>query len=67
MRTLSHAHRIALEKEITDRGFTIKELESDFMHRMAWNRVLMTEVYEAIPPQNVVARRTPVAMSLFDL
>ena len=66
-RTMTKLEQDAFRSTVERIGFTIEGLEKEFYDRMLWNRVIMTEVYQAIPPQDIIAKNAVVEMSLFDL
>lgn len=66
-RNIPLSEQMAFKEMVDSRGFDVDKLQSDFYDRMIFNRVVMTEAYEAIPTPEVVAGRQPVEMSLFDL
>lgn len=49
------------------RGFDILALETNFYDRMIFNRVVMTEVMNALPPPDAIAETTPIEVGLFGL
>lgn len=55
------------EEFVERRGFTIEGLETEFYDRMIYNRVMMTEVMEALPPPDVIAKQVPLEVPLFGL
>lgn len=66
-RTLPQVMRESFAAFAAARGFTIEGLESGFYDRMIFNRVLMTEVMESLPPPDQIAKAVPAELPLFDL
>jgi len=66
-RNLSPAHQECIRAFVEARGFTVEKLETDFYDRMIYNRVVMTDVMNALPPPEAIARDVPVEEGLFGL
>lgn len=60
---LNYEERNTLLQMIEDRGFDLELLQTDFVERSIWNRVIMSELYRGIDHQSI----THVQESLLDL
>lgn len=66
-RNMPEQYKKEFEAFVESRGFTIAALESQFYDRMIFNRVMMTEVMNNLPPPATIAAAVPLEMGLFGL
>ena len=60
--TVTDPERERLDKRMEEWGFTLQALESDFVERAIWNRLMMSELYRSVNEIN-----QPIQEGLFNL